>query len=475
MSSQITYLELSEAGEGSHKFYEVKVEGVVVTIRYGRIGDTGRIQTTTYDSPEKAVKEAEKKLKSKLKKGYEPAVMGERKKRPITRRQTSSTPSKSKKAPVLWKFDSGSSAFGIFIDDHSCWVGNQRGNVFKLNHEGDVINQYQLPDGVKCIVADEQWIYAGCDDGNVYELSGKIPYLAYEIDENIDIYWLDICDGILGVSDANGAVVKIDAESEAQWTRLSQGQSGWMVRCDRHQIYHGHSGGITAYELEEGKQIWHQSTKGSVLFGWQESEAVYGGTSDKKVYQYSKQGQEIKTFKCDTTIYSCATSEEGNYVFAGDSSSSIYCFEKEGERLWKLGTGCGSALSMQFHLNRLYIVTTDGSLVCIDATETAIKAAQVGQIPEIKQVKIPQDLKIRAITNTIESTTDSESGVLVECIKVANKLKVRVIAPNYNPDWFVQFPRNIREEGAKYLVEEVQEATQGGFYRAYGEIKRLID
>ena len=79
MTTNLTYLELSEAGEGSHKFYEVKVDGVDVTIRYGRIGDQGRIQNTSYDTPEKAQKEAEKKIKSKLKKGYEPSVMGERK------------------------------------------------------------------------------------------------------------------------------------------------------------------------------------------------------------------------------------------------------------------------------------------------------------------------------------------------------------------------------------------------------------
>ena len=474
MTTNLTYLELSEAGEGSHKFYEVKVDGVDVTIRYGRIGDQGRIQNTSYDTPEKAQKEAEKKIKSKLKKGYEPSVMGERKKRPVTRRQTTSTASKSKKAPTLWQFKSGSSAFGIFIDEEACWVGNQQGNVYKLNHQGEIINQYQLPDGVKCIVADEKWIYAGCDDGNVYDLSGKIPYLAYEIDDNIDIYWLDIFGGILGVSDANGAVVKIDAESESQWTILSKGKGGWMIRCDRSHIYHGHGGGITAYDIQEGRQVWHQKTQGSILFGWQEVDAVYGGTSDNKVHQYSKNGQELNTFNCNAAVYSCATSQGGNYVFAGDSSSSIYCFAQDQKRLWKLGTGCGSALSMQFYDQKLYIVTTNGSLACIDATEEAIQAAQAGQIPETKQVKVPQDLKIQTLSNTLESTNNHQSGIIVECVKIGSKLKIRVISPNYNPDWFVQFPRNIREEGAKYIVESIEEATQGGFYRAYGEIKKLI-
>ncbi|MGH7997917.1 MAG: WGR domain-containing protein, partial [Brasilonema sp.] len=362
MAAETTYLELSEAEGSSHKFYEVTIDGMEVRIRYGRIGDPGQTQTKSYPTLEKAKAEAAKKINEKLRKGYEQAVLGVRKKRPLTRRQVTSSTSTAQRSPILWKFDSGSSAFGIFIDTDHCWVGNQNGQVFKLNHQGEVLNQFQLPDGVKCIVADDVWIYVGCDDGNVYDLSGKLPRLAYEIDENIDIFWLDIYDGILGVSDANGAVVKIDPEGESQWTRLSQGRSGWMIRADAAGFYHGHGAGVTMYDLESGKQVWNQPTDGSVLFGWQESDKVYAGTSAKKVHSFSKQGQVYAVYPCDDSVYSCATAEKDKYVFAGDSSSSIYCFTETGDRLWKLSTGYGSALSMQLFGERLYIVTTQGAL-----------------------------------------------------------------------------------------------------------------
>lgn len=64
-------------------------------------------------------------------------------------------------------------------------------------------------------------------------------------------------------------------------------------------------------------------------------------------------------------------------------------------------------------------------------------------------------------------------GVIVECYKQGSKLKMRVVSPGYNADWNVQFPRDLREEGARYSVEEIKEATKGGFYRASGEIKKL--
>lgn len=474
MTAEVTYLELSEEGGSAHKFYEVTVEGTEVKIRYGRIGETGRVDVKSFPNVDKAQTEAQKKIKEKLRKGYEKAVMGVRKKRSITRRDVTSTPSAIKiKAPLLWQFKSGSSAFGIFIDDNCCWVGNQKGLVYKLNHDGEILNQFQLPEGVKCLVGDNIWIYAGCDDGNVYDLTGKIPRLAYTIDENIDIYWLDIDDGILAVSDVNGAVVKINPEEELEWTRLSQGSSGWMVRIDSQNIYHGHTGGITCYDLLEGKKIWHQNTR-AVLFGWQEENSVYGATAEKKVYKVSKDGQMQGEYNCNSSVYSCATSPQGEYVFAGDSSSSLYCFSEDGNLVWKVATGCGSALSMQYHQERLYLVTTDGSFACMDVSPAAIASAKVGELPETISIQAPSKTPININSTELETTNNSSQGVILECIEQGNKLRIRVISEGFNANWNVQFPKNLREKGAKYLVEELKESTKGGFYRVYGEIKKLI-
>ncbi len=479
MSLDITYLELSEGDQGSHKFYEVIVEGAEVRIRYGRIGDKGQQQNKTYPTAEKAQAEATKKINEKKRKGYAPAVMGERQKRSVvTRRSVVSVASTATRAPVLWSFRSDSTAFGIFIDGDRCWLGNQRGQVFNLDHQGQINNQFQLPEGVKCIVADDIWIYVGCDDGNVYDLSGKLPRLAYEIDPNIDIYWLDIYDGTLAVSDANGAIVKIEPTGE-QWTRLSQGQAGWMVRCDGTNLYHGHYEGVTAYDLDAGRQLWQQTTNGAVLFGWLEGEGVYAGTSAKKLYRLSKQGEVEQIYACDASVYSCAASKGGKYVFAGDSSSSIYCFEASGKRLWKLGTGCGSALSMQFLGDRLYLVTTDGVLACVDASSEAIASAQTGELPQTRQIEAKASSSAASVNTPMETTSSASSitsgqGVIVECFRQGSELRVRAVSEGYNSEWFVQFPRDIREEGAKYWVQELRESARGGFYRAYGDIKRYV-
>ncbi len=468
-----TYLELSEAGEGAHKFYEVTVAGKKLTIRFGRIGDAGQSSTKAFPSEAAAHAEATKKLGEKQRKGYEAAVPGLRQKRAVARRNVSSQASTAKQAPVLWKFNSGMMALGIYIDDARCWIGNQAGQVVALDHSGKVERQFKLPDGVMALVGDDVWMYAGCDDGNVYDLNGRAPRVAYEIagDEAID--WLDIWDGVLAVSTVDGGLTTIDPENQSLWSRTGPGGGAWTVRLDRAGVYHGHGGYVTAYTLAAGKQRWRTKT-GMVLFGWQTDKAMYVGTGkDEVVCLAKKDGKKLAAYACDDTILSCATAPEGKFVYGGDGHSSIYCFDAKGKRLWKLGTDCGSALSMQYWNEQIFIVTTSGYLACIDASEAAIRAAEEGTLPTTRDIKAPTKGEVAA-TNKVESTSSSKQGVMLECVEDGGKVRVHVVTPGYHREWYVQFPRGVREPGARYIVDEVRESARGGFYRAYGDIKKLV-
>jgi outer membrane protein assembly factor BamB/predicted DNA-binding WGR domain protein len=492
MTQEVTYLELSEGN--SHKFYEVTLNDAQVSIRFGRIGDPGQMQTSSYATPEKAQAEAKKKINEKIRKGYEPAVRGVRQKRAVTRRSSlldayaapaphpsgarggrraAASASPTNRAPVLWKFDSGACAFGIFVSDEACWVGNESGHIYALRHDGSVDVKFRLPDGVKCIVADHDWLYAGCDDGNVYDLGGKAPRRAYHIADNIDIFWLDIFDGVLAVSDDKGAITVINHEDESQWTKHSSGDRGWMARCDEIGVYHGHSKGVTMYDWEDGSQIWHRPTQGEVLFGWQEEATVYACTAHAVIHSFTKKGDPGPIYQCDSAIFSCAAAPDGRLVFAGDNGGAIYCFAETGERLWKLASGCGAALSMQYHRERLYVVTRHGALACIDAGESAVAAAQQGSVPQTVAFHMPNIVETE-IATTVEMTSDASQGVIVECVREGGELRVRVVSEGYHQNWNCQFPKDIRQAGARYVVDEVREAGRGGFYRVYGDIRRLL-
>jgi hypothetical protein len=247
-----------------------------------------------------------------------------------------------------------------------------------------------------------------------------------------------------------------------------------MVRSDDRAVYHGHSAGVSAYSADGGRELWSTRTQGVVLFGWQEADHVYAATGSHVVQRIAKtDGRVASTYRCDASVYSCATAPDGRYVFAGDSASSVYCFAADGTRLWKLRTGCGSALSMQFHDDRLCLVTTDGSLACVDATEQAIADAQGGVVPTAVDVKLNAALPVATPTTAIATVTSAGTGTIVECIDDHGRIRVRVIGDGYQPAWNVQFPRAMREVGARYVVDEIHEAGRG-FYRVRGEIRRLV-
>ncbi len=378
-------------------------------------------------------------------------------------------------APVLWRFDTDDEAFGIFIDEDHCWLGNQDGEVFALEHDGTVWRHYQLPEGVRCLICDAQWLYAGCDDGNVYDLSRRAPFVAYEISKTgADILWMDIRDGNLCVSDQRGGLTFINHEGEQLWKVKSGGSQGWMVRFDGESTYHGHTYGVTAYD-RHGKRRWHAGTDGSVLFGWQEEQQVYAATAGRLVQIVNKQdGQVVHNLRCDGSVFSCAASPGGRYVFAADHQDCVYCFDHQGNRLWKLQTGCGAAYSMQFHQEKLFLVTDEGCLASVDVSEAAIAAAQAGSLPATQRIGRPAALETARIEDEVETTSEVSDGIVVQCFAEGSRLRVRAISQGYHSDWNVQFPKNIRQENARFVVERLVESRGGDFYRAAGEIRRLV-
>jgi uncharacterized protein YjbI with pentapeptide repeats len=70
-----------------------------------------------------------------------------------------------------------------------------------------------------------------------------------------------------------------------------------------------------------------------------------------------------------------------------------------------------------------------------------------------------------------ESDLASES-IIVECYKKGSQLKIRVVSSGYNPELNVRFPKDLREEGARYSVESLEE-VQGKYYTAKGKIEKL--
>ena len=453
----------------SSKFWEIDLKGDSFVTTYGKIGTAGQSTTKRFADAAKARKEHEKLVGEKLRKGYKLVGRGRARAGSATP-PPAPRPAAPAKAPLLWQFKTKSTAFGIYVDSKLGWVGNEKGEVFAVTHSGKVETKVKLPAGVKCIIADEVWRYAGCNDGSVYDLTGRIPRLVYKVSETASILWLDIFRGNLCVADDEGGLTVVDAEDQLRWQKRDRKDgSGWAVRADGTGVYHGHDRGVAKWSWQ-GKKLWKTKTE-DVLFGWQESDLFYVGTTGDEVITVDKKsGKKKGVCKCDSTVLSCAATPDGRFVFAGDSGF-LYCFDADGTRRWKLRSTAGNALSMQYVDGHLYIVTGSGYLACVDTSDEALKRAEQGKNKKPQERRAPA---VKAVASTtLETTSDTSKGVVVECRKSQGRIRVHVVSEGYNKTWFCQFPKDIREEGARYVVDQVREATQGGFYRVVGDIKRL--
>lgn len=69
--------------------------------------------------------------------------------------------------------------------------------------------------------------------------------------------------------------------------------------------------------------------------------------------------------------------------------------------------------------------------------------------------------------------TEPGDGVELVCFREGGKLRVRAATAKYE-DFNIQFPRAIRAEGAHYVVDELELSADGTFYRAKGNIARIV-
>jgi uracil DNA glycosylase len=73
----------------------------------------------------------------------------------------------------------------------------------------------------------------------------------------------------------------------------------------------------------------------------------------------------------------------------------------------------------------------------------------------------------------LETTASAAGGVELLCVREGGKLRLQVVSPGYEPDLKVLFPRGLREEGVRYVVDRLELSKRGTFYRTAGTIRRL--
>jgi Ca-activated chloride channel homolog len=168
----------------------------------------------------------------------------------------------------------------------------------------------------------------------------------------------------------------------------------------------------------------------------------------------------------------------------------LVCSREGGKlRMRVVSDGYDQSLNVQFPRN----IREEGIHYVVDTLELAANGTFYRAVGTIRRLAIPgqdyrggrttatrrsgtpQASKVSARTAAdLETTTNADDGVLVQCIREGSKLRARVVSDGYDPNYNMRFPRDIREEGVLYVVDQVIETSSGGSYIACGKIRRLI-
>eukprot|EP01103_Thecamoeba_quadrilineata_P014339 TRINITY_DN424_c0_g1_i2.p2 TRINITY_DN424_c0_g1~~TRINITY_DN424_c0_g1_i2.p2 ORF type:complete len:297 (+),score=87.39 TRINITY_DN424_c0_g1_i2:808-1698(+) len=295
-----------------------------------------------------------------------------------------------------------------------------------------------------------------------------------------------------------------------------------MCRIDENGVYMGNSQGVYCFD-HSGTEKWNHTATNSVLFGVQDEDHLYvAGLNISKLSK--KTGDLIQTYPLNhksppsNAVYSNTSSPKGQVekednkekekekekerekertlVVSGQPPFEVFDGET-GELLYRL-KGNTSFLSMQFQRistsnstettpedqedkkesTSLRLYGVRNGLFCIDLSPDRLKSLKDGQSITTKIIESSATVEEIKPSTEVETTSDTSGGIVVECMKEGGKVRVRVEKSQqkvgggyYDTTWNVQFPQDLREVGARFIVEELKE--QNGFYRAKGSIKRL--
>ncbi|MEY2976482.1 MAG: hypothetical protein RLZZ435_619 [Cyanobacteriota bacterium] len=272
---------------------------------------------------------------------------------------------------------------GSAVNDQGIWLGVWDGQLFVVDHQGDEIQRYDLskPTHSLTIVGEEPWV--SCDDGNLYDLTAKLPQPLYGVRPEGDehyyyIIWaIQSCaDGLL-IADAYGHLWRLLPDLSVGWHYHDpQCWQGCWLGVDATQGYWGYYRGVIAFDLQTGKEVWRVSLDAPVLCGEVLDNEIIVGCSDRSFYSLGKTAdlktQEPPVRKVYTSAglpYTIAVMPDQSSLFVGDFTGHIEQLAISADRdyhcIGRLQLNGGAVTRLELWNDRLYAGTNRGTLFAL--------------------------------------------------------------------------------------------------------------
>jgi outer membrane protein assembly factor BamB len=267
----------------------------------------------------------------------------------------------------------------LWVDDQGCWLCLRDGRIVVLNHQGDLIQQYPLPKDSRCLAVLEETPYAACQNGNLYELTGKLPQAVYDLRPLNQSYYqylilaLEAGQHHLAVANAYGYLEVLNTELRRQWQHHEPDHwQSWFLGSDQQTLYQGDYRGVTAYDLSTGKRQWFQALETPVLCGLVTAEHLLIACANRTLYRLEKV-PDLKTREVSVTPlytstdipYCLALAEDRTSFWLGNHQGILEQLDFNGVVQAKIPLGAGGITAIQAWQEALYVTTGQGKIICL--------------------------------------------------------------------------------------------------------------
>lgn len=281
----------------------------------------------------------------------------------------------------LWKLP----IWSLTVNNENCWLGNRDGLMLGLNQEGAIINQQELASKINCFLTNENYFYCACDDGQIYDLRGKIPQSVFNLHphtyySNLNIFNLAFAEDNILIVDTHGNLKLVNHQFKIIWeNNRDQLWRSWFLAYQDPQIYVGHSKGINCYDIGRGKLLWKNEMKSSVLWGEIVNKSLIIGTSNGQIYKVNQQGdwktqktRMRKIFQGQSALFSGIIMPEKKLIITADYQGYIYCLNCQGKLMFQSQIEKGAILNLKPWQNLIFAVTTEGTILAFDLQEIVL-------------------------------------------------------------------------------------------------------
>jgi len=236
---------------------------------------------------------------------------------------------------------------------------------------------------------------------------------------------LSLSDEFLYAADQTNTVHCLDLHGRRLWEKgVESPITGPTARIGEVVCFGTQAGQLVALNRADGEELWRFSTGGAIRSNpveW-EKDIVFG-SDDHFLYVVDENGSLVTRYEMDESIGPSLSSDNG-FVYFGSDNGFVNKFDiHRGLVRWKVRTGGPLSNPPSVHNNRVYFVTKNNVLYCVNGTSGSILwwKSIPARVP-YRLLMVEDRIVVSSLSNSL-ICLDGPTGIILGQAEVKGEMK----------------------------------------------------